>query len=440
MPLRAFIAAALLACASPGIASATLYQVIDLGTLGGVKGSGAEALNGRGVSVGYSFLAGTNFVHAIVNDHGALHDLGTLGGTQSLARAVNGAGDIVGWAYPFGLAAQRAFLWHDGSMAELGTFGGNVSDARGINDAGIIVGSAFTADPLERAFWWQSGVMHDLGTLGGSQSRAYGINQWNDIVGWAMPATDDRFHAFLSKPNSELYDLGTLGGLTSHAYDVNELTHICGWSQISPDQPASRGWIWSNGLMKSVGTLGGIYSAAFSLNNHDEVVGASTREDGTTAAFLWKNDQLFDLNALLPPGSPWSLETAADIDDQGVIAGQGRVAGVSRAFLLVPIQAGGVGEGSGPAGLRFAGAAPNPAHGATHFAFTLAAAGEVALQLFDLSGRSVRDLGRQPGAAGPGRFAWDGRDERGQWLDAGLYWARLTAGGRTIARSFVLVR
>jgi probable HAF family extracellular repeat protein len=44
------------------------------------------------------------------------------------------------------------------------------------------------------------------------------------------------------------------------------------------------------------------YSAAFGLNDQDQVVGASTREDGTQVAFLWSNDQMVDLNTLLPVG------------------------------------------------------------------------------------------------------------------------------------------
>lgn len=433
--VRALCAAALLA--TP--AAAQLYQVHDLGTLGGVHGSGAAALNGNGLAVGYSFITGANLVHAMINDHGTVTDIGTLGGTQSLARAANPSGVIVGWAYPVGVSAQRAFRWEGGVMTPLGTFGGNVSDAQDVNASGVIVGSAFTADPLERAFWWD-GALHDLGTLGGSQARAYAINDWSDIVGWAMPASDDRFHAFLGKPWSDLYDLGTLGGPTSHAYDVNNLTHVCGWSQISNSLPDSRGWFWANGVMRSVGTLGGIYSAAFALNDLDEVVGASTREDGVTVAFLWKNEQIFDLNLLIPQGTGWALDRAWDIDANGAIVGEGTLNGVSRAFLLTPTPTVGVAPGAQGGGARFAGAFPNPVHGAAEFRFTLSAPGRTRLALYDVNGRRVRDLGWRETAAGDGAIAWDGRGEAGEMPPAGLYFARLETPGRTFSRSFVLTR
>lgn len=437
---RAALLPALALCAllAAAPARAQLYQVSDLGSLGGVRGSGASSLNGHGVAVGYSFITGANLVHAMINDHGTVTDIGTLGGTQSLARGVSRSGVVVGWAYPFGVAVQRAFRWENGVMTELGTFGGNVSDAHDVNEAGIIVGSAFTADPLERAFWWD-GALHDLGTLGGSQSRAYAINEWNDIVGWAMPASDDRFHAFLGKPDSPLYDLGTLGGLTSHGYDVNENSHVCGWSQISNSLPDSRGFFWANGVMKSVGTLGGIYSSAFSLNDRDEVVGASTREDGTTAAFLWKTDHIFDLNMMIPAGSGWFLERAWDIDENGVIVGEGVLNGVPRAFLLTPAAEVGVPPGGGAA-LGFAGASPNPVRGAARFAFSQPAPGRARLALYDVSGRMVRDWKWRESPAGPSAFEWDGRDAAGRTPPAGLYFARLEAGGRTFSRSFVLTR
>ncbi|MEQ1834237.1 MAG: hypothetical protein ABL977_14410, partial [Candidatus Eisenbacteria bacterium] len=103
-----------------GAAHAEIYNLTDLGSLGGVRGSGAYAFK-SGVAAGYSFVQGTGFVHAMLNDHGNVLDLGTLGGTQSLARAVNGSGVVVGWAYQPGLAWQRAFRWQAGVMTELGT-------------------------------------------------------------------------------------------------------------------------------------------------------------------------------------------------------------------------------------------------------------------------------------------------------------------------------
>lgn len=428
-----------LAFASATVARAQVYSITDLGSLGGAKGSGALALNGFGTTAGYSFVQGTNFVHAMLNRHGIVEDLGTLGGTQSLARSINAAGDVVGWAYPTGVATQLAVLWRNGQIVPLGTLGGNASDARDINNNGLVVGSAFDSDRNERAFWWRGDVLHDMGTLGGAQSRAYACNEWGDVVGWAAIPNDVGLHAFLGKPDGELYDLGTLGGPTSHAYDINESVHLCGWSMLAPNLPPSRGWFWANGIMKSVGTLGGIYSAAFGLNNLDQVVGASTRGDEVQVAFLWSNDRITDLNTLLVGGSGWFLTRAWDIDDNGAIVGEGIHNGAPRAFLLTPSNTVSSPPGS-QAALRFTGASPNPMQTGGAFAFALPDPAAVRLELYDATGRRLCALADGTFGAGESRVAWDGRDDQGRAFEPGAYWARLTVHGRAMSRAFVVVR
>jgi probable HAF family extracellular repeat protein len=326
-------------------------------------------------------------------------------------------------------------------MVDLGTFGGNVSDASDVNDQGIIVGSAYDELNRERPFWWRDGVLHQLGTLGGSQGRALAINAWGDIVGTSLIEGDDEYHAFLGKPGSPLYDLGTLGGPASHAHDVNELVHACGWSMLRPNDPASRGFLWADGVLKPLGTLGGIYSAAFGLNDLDQVVGASTREDGTQVGFLWHNDQMVDLNTLLPPGNAWKLVSATDIDEHGAIVGEGvRPDGKPRAYLLTPAGATDVPDQERPARVAFAGAAPNPVRADARFAFQLPAAGTASLVLYDLGGRVVRDLASGWYGAGTTSVPWDGRATDGTRLAPGAYVARLLTRGTSLTRRFVVVR
>lgn len=423
----------------PAAARAQLYHLTDLGSLGGARGSGAYALSGTGVAAGYSFVEGTGLVHAMLNDHGTVLDLGTLGGTQSLARAINTAGTVVGWAYPPGVAWQRAFVWREGVMTGLGTFGGNVSDAFDVNDAGTIVGSAFDAQNRERPFWWREGVLHDLGTLGGSQGRAFAINEWGDITGTALIPGDDEYHAFLGKPGGPLYDLGTLGGPVSYGHDVNDRVHVCGWSMLRPNDPASRGFLWADGLMKSLGTLGGIYSAAFGLNDRDQVVGATTRADDEQVAFLWSNDQMLELSTLLPPGHGWKLYAAYDIDENGAIVGEGRRPdGAARAFLLTPAAT--TDAPHGARALRFDGATPNPVRGAARFAFELPEAGRASLVVYDLAGRVVRELASGWFGAGPQAVAWDGLGDDGARLAPGAYHVRLVTARGALTRRFVRVR
>lgn len=421
-------------------ASATEYfSIADLGSLGGPRGSGASALNPSGDAVGYAFVPGTGDVHAVLSHAGRLTDLGTLGGRQSLARAINASGDIVGWAYPAEDGLQRAVLWRGGQAIALGTFGSHFSDARDINDDGIVVGSSFDAQGRERAFWWD-GTLHDLGTLGGTQARAYAINDWGDIVGMAAPASDDRFHAFLGKRGSPLYDLGTLGGKVSHAYDVSETGHVCGWSQVGWSPTESRAFLWEDGVMKDLGSAGGGYSAAFALNVHDEVVGRSTRADGQSVAFRWRSGQLVDLNALLPANSGWALQSASDIDDNGVIVGEGTFMGEARAFAMTPVTATSVTDPGAPAAVRLLGARPNPIVAGSHFDFELPQLSQARLELYDLGGRRVREIAAGWFPAGHTSLAWDGLDDAGRRPAPGAYWASLTVDGRRYTKVFALAR
>jgi hypothetical protein len=78
---------------------------------------------------------------------------------------------------------------------------------------------------------------------------------------------------------------------------------------------------------------------------------------------------------------------------------------------------------------------PNPGHGTTSVQLHVAGAptdravqGEASI--FDLTGRRVRVLQRGVIARGLTTLTWDGRDERGGELKAGVYVLRLTADSR----------
>jgi hypothetical protein len=84
--------------------------------------------------------------------------------------------------------------------------------------------------------------------------------------------------------------------------------------------------------------------------------------------------------------------------------------------------------------------APNPARGATTLRFGLPRAAAVELALYDQQGRRVRSLlaGTQP--AGERTIAWNGCDESGRALPAGLYFVRLATEGRTFVSRLAVIR
>ena len=51
-------------------------------------------------------------------------DLGTLGGTFSIAVAISNTGTVSGFSNLPGDAAQHEFIWRNGVMTDLGTLGG----------------------------------------------------------------------------------------------------------------------------------------------------------------------------------------------------------------------------------------------------------------------------------------------------------------------------
>ena len=77
---------------------------------------------------------------------------------------------------------------------------------------------------------------------------------------------------------------------------------------------------------------------------------------------------------------------------------------------------------------------PNPVRGTATVRFEVGAPGPIRLSVFDALGREVAVVSESP-AAGPDRVAFDASG-----LPAGVYVARLAAGGRVASRPFVVVR
>ena len=244
-------------------------------------------------------------------------DLGNLSGTSSTKVAgINGFGDIVG------TSANHAFLWSNGTMTDLGTLGGSVSMAYAINVQGVVVGESATASGEMHAFVWQNGVMKDLG-VAGETSEARGINSGGDIVGVAY-AKNVRGGAVLWSGGQRRF-IGDLGpsGSGSTAISINDKGEITGVSSgFSTNQGVVRGVIWLNGTISDLGALGGLHSTANAINAQALVVGWAEVANSSAAAFQWQNGKMSQLASL--PGSVTSAGNgtqATAVNDSGVIVG-----------------------------------------------------------------------------------------------------------------------
>ena len=268
--------------------------MFDLGGFPGPDQSSAYAINNQGFIGGQSQLppAG-NDTHAYVvppaTKIAPAHDLGTLGGANSVVIDLSIDHIAVGWAdVPNG--QLHAFVRrHGGPMLDLTPALAGTSSAEAVDSAGRVAGWTTGGGGVEAFRWTQSTGLVAIHPPGASFSRAFGIIYQNAlVVGEADFGAGA--HAAVWDKNNVATDLGTLGGPTSVAYDVNE---------------------------------GG------------DVVGASDVPGGARHAFLvTAGGPMVDLNTLIPANSGWVLDEARAINRQGQIVGNGTLNGKARGFLL----------------------------------------------------------------------------------------------------------
>jgi probable HAF family extracellular repeat protein len=312
-------------------------------------------------------LTGHPETDAVLYRDGQIINLGTFGGNQSFGLAINDRRKVqlVGWAlntipdpiYPWGYfgTQMRAFLWTtDGGLQDLGTLGGPDSLAELVNNHGQIAGQAFTNSiinhktgmPTLDPFFWEDNKMVDMGTLGGTVGNSLGFNNKGQIVGESNLKGDVVFHPFFwEKGLKNLKDLGTLGGSYGAALWINDAGDAVGWANTT-NSGIDHAVLWKNGKKRKGTDLGIVngygYSFAYSINSMRQIVGCGANNNYTcSAAFLWEDGQMVDLNTLVAGGSGLHLFEAVDINDRGEIAGNGALQnGDVHAFLLIPCKGG----------------------------------------------------------------------------------------------------
>jgi hypothetical protein len=84
--------------------------------------------------------------------------------------------------------------------------------------------------------------------------------------------------------------------------------------------------------------------------------------------------------------------------------------------------------------------APNPFREATRLRFALDRPGRVSLSVFDVAGRRLRDLTARNLPSGEHSLVWNGEDDAGRAVPAGVYLYVLDVGGRREAGKVVRIR
>jgi probable HAF family extracellular repeat protein len=248
----------------------------------------------------------------------------------------------------------------------------------GINDQGQVVARAMPEYPQWDAHIWKDGVDNNIGQVPGyNQALPNAINCQGVIVGWCASGPYTPFHAMIGDATTGLQLLPGVGDqehANSYANDINCQNQVVGywkdneletayvWEHVGGKNvvtslsnrdgaassrargindlgvivgmSGSHAVIWNASTITDMGTLGGTLAEAYTINHHGIAVGYSHLADGSKHAFVWKNNQMYDLNTLTTLPSGWVLNYAYDINNSGMIVGEGTFNGEICPFAL----------------------------------------------------------------------------------------------------------
>jgi len=475
MTLRPLAVLTLVSVAFSTPAPAQTYRLVDLGTLGGAH-SCANAINAKGDAVGVSTLnAGDVGGHAVLWSGGKMTDLGTFENlTYSEAHGISDNGQIVGEGYvPANPDVKRRALGFGAAKpALLGVVSSAKPDAEtyDVNDAGLAVGKAMLGDLATvrgaRAIVSEKGALrvldayalpNDLGRF--TPETAAAVNQRGVVVGWgsgtiAGKALRRAFRWVNGKADDPLLAFDRTND--TYAFDVNEAGDLaCGmrlrFDAENPDMPGIGTYqaliVHGDKVTRVTAPEGCDNTELRAINARGDAVGIGWGAGGAKP-FLVIKGRTVDPNALLEAPSGWKVALLTDLNDRGQVVGVATNGKETHAIRLDPsglavgvAEASTAVEGAAPTWVTaFAGPRPNPATRAgTHFAFTLARPATVSVTLSDVAGRRVRTL---VGAfeAGPNTLLWDGRDEGGRSVGAGVLFAQFAGDGVHGTRKVILAR
>lgn len=306
--------------------SAPYYLIQSIGPVG--YESQATGINDAGMVVGnYELPDGT--YRTFVWQNGVVTPLGTPAeAINARGMAINANGQVAG--YIDTASGGRVALWSSlPSPVILGS-----GYAMAINNSGDVAGMRIAPDGSGSAYVTQNGAEISLGQpAGGGWSTATGLNGAGGVSGTAMDSNGD-MRAF-SMINGGTALLGGAGGANSYANAINGAGTVAGSAQRADG--TMRAVIWNGIAPTLLGSLGGTNSYAYGINGSGAVVGYGDLAGGGTAAFVYDNGALYDLNLRIAGGSGWQLRDAMAINASGQIVGRGLFEGVEQAYLLTPM-------------------------------------------------------------------------------------------------------
>jgi len=137
------------------------------------------------------------------------------------------------------------------------------------------------------------------------------------------------------------------------------------------------------------------------------------------------------------PAALYEIVVEADTDGDGALE---RLAGVPVRPTYELVQStGGIPPAETAPAARLA-VSPNPFFGRSSIELALPQAEVIDIAVFDLGGRRVRTLARGRHEPGPLRLDWNGHDDDGRRVAAGIYFVRYAGGGRSLEAKVVKLR
>ncbi len=311
---------------------ATVYHLIDLGSLPGAAYSDGRAINSSGQATGSTanFYGGAYFF----TSGGMQEILPLIGDSTIQGLGINSGGQVVGQSYGNSTNSAHAFVWSSGTGIQ---HIGNSGFAMDINDNGQAVGYEGNSFGGSAFVWTSEGGMQLIGSLPGD-TTAYGtaINNQGVVTGFSYGSGS---HGFLWSATDGMSQIPVPAGTSLLSpRDLNDSSRVVGAIR---GESGTHAFIWSaeTGLA-TLGVLPGMdASYAVGINNFGAVVGGSYNANGGKAVLWTESGGLIDLNDVVDSsGAGWILSAAGGINDSGWIVGTGSGPHGAHAFILQPYE------------------------------------------------------------------------------------------------------
>ncbi len=174
------------------------------------------------------------------------------------------------------------------------------------------------------------------------------------------------------------------------------------------------------------------------VDNHGNVVGrGAIMQDGRCGLAVWGDDPITEAVEGLQTGEAFALKVQSqssgnlsDLNLSGILHGNGLLYKTDGFTVIKAIS-----NDLVPETTSLAEAYPNPFNGVTQIRFDLAEAGDVALTVVDLSGRTIAELGNGWREAGAHTVSW-----QPEHVASGIYYIQLRSGVMELRRKVCLLK